>query len=491
MRNIPTISKGYYWILCTVLVAFAAVLALPGAARADALTVDCSPGNPSGSAFTSIQDAVNALPAPPPGGRNSIILLSDCTGNVSISGEHRLTLQGSWCSIWCGDPPVKITGASGVNAPVLSISGSQDVEVDNLILTGGSTGLSVGGGSSVTGYIIKAEGNSQTGISVGGTSFLDIWDGDAVHNGQWGIQVGDNSTLGLNGNTPWVPSPQPFLISGNGGEGIDLGGIYADGELNIGGGVTIQDNSPLGIFGAGGGKLLIGAWHGENVIQNNLIGVVCWESAQCITYGPNTIKNNDAVGVQISFGGVGVFLDATTIEGNSMAGVEVTAHSHARFSGHNKVRNNGSTTEPLRAGIRVDGTSQVFLEGGNEVTGNIGPGIVADINSSLNVTDTTISHNTEEGVRVRHMSIAELETGTHVNGNPGGPLTCDSTSWVITTLNLNSSKCANIEGAPGGPRPHMTSGAAIVRPNVQEMTERARQMAEQARRAAERFRGPK
>jgi hypothetical protein len=41
MRNIPAISKGYYWIPGTVLVALAVVLGLPSRARADDLTVDC------------------------------------------------------------------------------------------------------------------------------------------------------------------------------------------------------------------------------------------------------------------------------------------------------------------------------------------------------------------------------------------------------------------------------------------------------------------
>ena len=39
----------------------------------------------------------------------------------------------------------------------------------------------------------------------------------------------------------------------------------------------------------------------------------------------------------------------------------------------------GSTKEPIHAGIRVDGTSQVLLDISNdEVSGNIGPGIVAE-----------------------------------------------------------------------------------------------------------------
>jgi hypothetical protein len=204
---------------------------------------------------------------------------------------------------------------------------------------------------------------------------------------------------------------------------------------------------------------------------------VCWESAQCITFGGlNTIKNND-IGVQISFGGVGVFTAGTTIiEGNSTAGVEVTSHSHARFDGQSKVRNNGSTTEPLRAGIWVDGTSQVYMQGGNEVTGNIGPGIVADINSTLDVTDATISGNTEEGIRLRRMSIAEIQGATATAGNSGGPLTCDATSLVISRLIGRGGKCSNTE-VPPGPKPR-TASALGMAPYAEAMMEQARRMAE-------------
>jgi len=483
MQTHPLLSKRPYCIPYVAFIVLAVIFALPGAARADGLSVDCVGGS---TAFGSIQAAVDALSAAAPSGPsgNSINVLSDCKENVNISGQHRLWLGGR--NMGNGDPPVKIT-ALNAGAAVLSISGSQDVTIQNLILTGGSTGLSVGAGSSVTGNIIKAESNSQTGISVGGASSLGLSGGDAINNGWWGINVGDNSVLGLNGNVSWLPDHQPFLISHNGAPGAacgsDCGGIYTDGALTIGGGVTIENNLPDGIFAAGGGKLLSWVTHDENVIQHNTIGVVCWESAQCIMGGgPNTIKNND-IGVQIAFGGVGVFTAGTTIiEGNSTAGVQVISHSHARFDGQGKVRNNGSTTEPLRAGIWVDGTSQVYMQGDNDVTGNIGPGIVADINSSLDVTDATISGNTEEGIRLRHMSIAEIQGSTATGGNRGGPLTCDTTSLAITQLIGRGANCNNIE-VPRGPKPRTASALG--------MASYAEATMEQARRMAERYQGPK
>jgi hypothetical protein len=207
-------------------------------------------------------------------------------------------------------------------------------------------------------------------------------------------------------------------------------------------------------------------------------------------YGGNIVQNNATVGVEVTEGSRAVFWEVqpafpglVTIENNPVAGVEVTLHGQADFRGRNKIRNNGSKTEPLRAGMRVDGTSQLLLVGGNEVSGNTGPGIFADINSSVEVTDATIKGNMEEGIRVRHMSIAEILGATNLVGAKGvPPLTCDATSLVITSLIAKSTACANIEAAPGTkPRAVSSLGVAL---NVEEMVQRARNM-------AERCRGPK
>ncbi len=490
MRIYPVPPEGRYCIPYIAFIVLAVIVTLPSSARAVDLAVDCSCTNPSGTLFASIQDAVDSLPEPPPGQWNYIVLLSDCTENVSISGEHRLWL-GRWLWVDPADPapaPARITGVGGADAPVLSISGSQDIALENLVLTGGRLGLSVGGGSAVSGNIIQAEGNYQGGIIVSGNSSLSLCDGRVVDNGssgQWsGIAVESNSSLSLIGSSPWFPHPQPLVISGNRGGGIRLDRSY----LAIGGGVIIENSwgtwggTPTAGILSFGGTLNIGCWTGtENVIRNNPIGVALHQGSEMSMYGLFTVQNNASLGVQVTEGSRAIFDEPVTIEGNPMGGVEVTSHSQAGFHGHNKIRNNGSATEPVHAGIWVDGTSQVSLEGGNEVTGNIGPGIFADINSSLDVSDATISGNTEEGVRVRHMSVVELQTGTDARNNAGGPLTCDGTSLVITNLFAKGPKCANIEGTSGGSKPRAVPSAPAV-PNVEEMAREARRMAERLKK---------
>ncbi|HET7840856.1 MAG TPA: right-handed parallel beta-helix repeat-containing protein [Terriglobia bacterium] len=358
------------------------------------------------------------------------------------------------------------------------------MDIENLLLTGGSEGLFVGDGSSVTGVNLKAEGNWYSGITVDNNSSLFVWDGDAIGNGVWGIHAAGSSNVTLSGATEWVTG-RPFVVSGNGADGIGADRAV----VSILGGVTVEDNVESGIR-LNPGTLAMGSYiPAENLIQHNPVGVVIMEGAQASFWGPNTIKEN-GVGVQAIIGSEVTFYEVvmpagsvTLVEGNTSSGVEVSSNSAAWFFGHNKILNNGSTTDPLRAGIRVDGTSHALFEGGNEISGNTGPGIVADVNSSLDIWDTTISGNSEEGIRVRHMSIAEVQGSTATAGNGGGPLACDGSSLVISSLFAKTAKCANIEGAPSGPKPR-TASMMRVAPNV-------RFMVQEARRAAERFKAPK
>jgi hypothetical protein len=70
---------------------------------------------------------------------------------------------------------------------------------------------------------------------------------------------------------------------------------------------------------------------------------------------------------------------------------------------------NGTGTDPLSAGIRVDGNSEAFLRGG-DVSQNNGPGLLALVNSSIDFTGVTFS------------------------GDSSGIITCDSTATMISDL---------------------------------------------------------
>src|SRR6185295_277502 len=74
---------------------------------------------------------------------------------------------------------------------------------------------------------------------------------------------------------------------------------------------------------------------------------------------------------------------ATTIENNRFAGIVVVAQSLVRMAGPHKVRNNGCTGDPscsanLTGGIYVVRNSTLRGSNGLEVSGHIGPGVVAE-----------------------------------------------------------------------------------------------------------------
>jgi hypothetical protein len=69
----------------------------------------------------------------------------------------------------------------------------------------------------------------------------------------------------------------------------------------------------------------------------------------------------------------------------------------------------GVAGDPLSAAIRVDGNSQALLRGG-DISQNIGPALLALVNSSVDF------------------------TGVNFSGNTSGIITCDSTATMISDL---------------------------------------------------------
>ena len=75
------------------------------------------------------------------------------------------------------------------------------------------------------------------------------------------------------------------------------------------------------------------------------------------------------------------------------AGVDLYGNSQAWLFGANQIHNNGSTTDPTSAAIRVDGNSELFLRSGT-IAHNIGPALLALVNSSVDFNGVTFARNT-------------------------------------------------------------------------------------------------
>ena len=123
---------------------------------------------------------------------------------------------------------------------------------------------------------------------------------------------------------------------------------------------------------------------------------------------PNVIHSNGPVGVLLGFGSQATFFNSAKLPVIAAPEWTSTPNGQAYFSGANLVQSNGSSGHSRSAGIRVDGNSEAFLRGG-EVSQNVGPGVLALINSSADFSGVTFSGNT-------------------------GITTCDSNSTMISDL---------------------------------------------------------
>jgi hypothetical protein len=154
-------------------------------------------------------------------------------------------------------------------------------------------------------------------------------------------------------------------------------------------------------------------------------------------------------------GGYGVFLyDASeilswgaTIEGNGRGGLSLPFAGAAWLNGGTLIRNNGTAGEPDNAGIGLGNGSVLLVRGGgNEITDNLGPGILADVNSTVTVENSRIENNTGDGVRVLHMSVARFGSGNTLAGNGDASIYCDSSSMAFGDLaDIDGIECDNLE----------------------------------------------
>lgn len=413
----------------------------PPQAKAGYAFVDCS-GNTEG-AFTSINDALAFLNSTSPDDPywNWIEVTGTCTENVWVNDQRKLAIAASW------EQTATINSANP-NAAPLSIGSSRSVYLYGLILTGGSSGLEAFRGSEIYMERCIAESNSWMGVNISGTTLVTARNLELRNNGWAGLFVAENSQFIT---TDWDPD-SGLRISNNGGPGVSV-----DYSLFLSrGGVTVENNL-LGLEAKTGKLVLGGGSLGGNIIRGNrLAGVSVVENSEVAIWGQNLIQNNGPVGVRAASGSnadiFGYEGGSTTIEGHTDAGIEVKERGQLMVWGLNFVRNNGSGHPS--AGIRVDQTSQfVTMMNGLQVTNNMGSGIFADVNSSIDLSNITVSGNTGPGVLLLHQSVGELGSGILGGGNGGGALACDQRSLVITNFFSPGQNCQSIEPAAGRPKP--------------------------------------
>lgn len=375
------------------------LLLLPATGRAQ-MWVDCT-GNTPG-AYPTISSALYQAGF----GSTIVVLAGPCNeGWVSISGAKNLSLGSVW------GQRVAVNGT-------LQISQSQGVYLYGLDVSQSSyAGIVVSESQGVVVDSCTSSRNSGVGLDVSeGSEALIVGPGEFNFNGSGGISIGGKSVV----TTNWGGGP--IDISNNGGSGVILNAstFYTWGNLAVGNNsVNSSWLSGSGVQASQGSQVGLGACTGPITISvNQGGGVSVVENSQASIYpctpGTNNplIANNGSYGVFVGMGGQAT-ISSVEISGNSGPAVDLYANSQAYLVNANNLHNNGNSTDPSLAGVRVDGNSHLVLRGGT-IAQNSGPGILALLNSSADFTGVSFSSNT------------------------GGVIVCDSSAYMISDLVVGS-----------------------------------------------------
>jgi Right handed beta helix region len=380
----------FSWKRCVLLLAFA--VCLPAASRAQ-LVVDCTGGTPG--AFTSINAA---LPSAGPGA--FIFVTGPCNEDVNLWNQTNIFL-GAWYGTRASvNGQISITNSHGVYLYGLNVSSAT------------RSGISVSGTQALILDSCTSNDNAGNGLDLnGGSEALVMSPASFDNNATGGINVFGNSIAQL---TSW--GGQPIDISNNRGPGV----YAAQASFLTFGHTTIANNlagtgslSGFGVDLRGGAKAQFGAISGPNVITGNQQGGVSLQETSEVSFwnggSVNLIQNNGRVGVVAGFGSQVTFFTDVEVSGHSGPALDLYANSQGYLFGANSLHNNGVAGDPRSAAIRVDGNSEVFLRGGT-VSLNIGPAILALVNSSADFTGVTFGSNS------------------------GGIIACDSSAYAVSDL---------------------------------------------------------
>ena len=234
-----------------------------------------------------------------------------------------------------------------------------------------------------------------------------------ANNARAGVTVFAESTLALSSSS----------VRDNGRNGIV---VVAGSGLELNGNVTVESNGQSGVH------ILDSSWAG--------------------IFG-NIIQNNGAFGVFV-FHMANLLLVDNTIVGNGATGVRVSETSHGELRG-NTIRNNGAAEPSSPGGLMLTEQGEAFIEGGNDISNNTGPGVLVTANSTLSsLGGNTITNNTAGGVSLLRQSLGQFFAADTISGNGGANFACDTTSQAAGDLTgVTKIRCMRIERELGPPRP--------------------------------------
>lgn len=383
------------------------LLVLPGLAFANDVTADCTGSTPG--AATTISEALLSLPL---AGPNSIFVIGTCTENVTISGRTQLTIFAN--------PGTATLNSANPNRRTLVMFDSSQIFIDGLNFNGGR-GILVSNSTEISFGDTTIQNSGLQGLSAT-NSVIDIFN----------ATVQNNARVGL-------------LASG--------------GNLNVDGGVTVTNNARSGIGMLTGHLNLNGGDGGSippNVISNNgSAGISLANTAELDAGGDNRVLNNGLTGLQAIHTST-VIWDGGSISGNQGVGIHIGETSHGEFS-NVSITGNGATPgsggggiasgSGAVGGVEVVENSDLFLDGGADVSGNLATGIFVDESSVFSsLGSNTVNNNAGDGFLVTNLAVAHFFAADTATGNTLNGLECDDTSVVIgSTAGLGKLKCAKVK----------------------------------------------
>ena len=410
-----------------------ALLFAPSASAMD-VTVGCPSGQPG--QFASITDALNSLDQLGP---HTIIVSGTCTETLFIADRDGVTITAP-------DGQMATINPASSQDVVVHLFRAHRMLLNNLVIQGGSIGVIVSTGSDALIENCLIQNNSGDGLHPQQNATVVVQSSTMQKNGGTGLTVASDSNVTLS-----TFPDQRIHINENGFAGINVDGGYL--QVNFGT-VTVENNGGPAIL-ADGGRLLI---FGDSplgtgaVFENNGEGIDLFNGTRATLWGQITVRNNGSVGLQVDGSSVQFFggalpdgsPDGMLVEGHTTLGVNITGSAEVIISGAHKIRRNGSADadSQLRSGLRVSRASAT-LNGGTQIANNVGPAVLADFNSSVQIgPDVSLAGNTGGGARLLHMSVGNLIAPFR----PNQSVTCDETSLVFGDLPGKGFHCHHSDG---------------------------------------------
>jgi parallel beta helix pectate lyase-like protein len=376
------------------------LLLLSNLAFADGAVVDCTGATPG--AFTSITAALAALPA---AGPNSISVVGTCHENVIIVNRTDLTIFGN---------PNATVAPGNANGRLLVVFASQRIGIQNITFDGGR-GVIVNDNSRVDFTNITIQNSTAIGLT-SIDSLVHIADSTVKNSTRSGISIG--------GGTFYVDSDVTgTTVTANGRVGIAI----STGHLIMNGGDGVTPGT-------------------ENVVSNNTgAGVVVANSAEADISGDNRITGNQGpFGLEVLHTSTVIMSDGL-IQSNAGIGVHCGETSHCEWAGVTKIDNN------LKGGIEITDHSDAYIDGGIDISGNTGNGVLIDLSSAFNsLGGNTINNNTADGILLNTLSVLKFAANDTITGNGNLALSCNNGSLVSGDVSgYKPKKCgAAFQAAP-------------------------------------------